>query len=109
MSIKDERVESLLVHLAADFIAREAGRETLITPTRAELGTDHKSATIYISVFPDAQGPHALEFLTRNVDEFRAHMKKEARFSFLPRVHFVLDKGEQNRQHLDEISRDLPH
>ena len=106
MSIHDDKVASLLVHLAAEFIAREAGRSTLITPTRAVIGRDH-NATVFVTVFPEEQGVHAIEFLTRNADEFRSFLKKEARFSRLPRVHFEIDKGEEHRRHLDELSRDL--
>ncbi|MGB4076286.1 MAG: hypothetical protein WBK28_01095 [Minisyncoccia bacterium] len=106
MSIKDERTASLLVHLAGNYIAREAGRETLITPTRAELGND-RNAVIYVSVFPDEHMDHALLFLSRHTEQFRAYLKKESRFSFLPRVTFAADLGEKHRQHLDDISRGL--
>ncbi len=106
MAHHDERLSSLLVHIAADFIAREAGRETLITPTRAEIGND-RNATIYVSVFPEDQAEHAVEFLMRNTDEFRAFMKKEGRFSHLPRVKFAVDDGERHRRHLDDLSRGL--
>ena len=107
MSLRDEKIAEVLVHLAANFIAREAGRETLITPTRATLGKGAKTATIFVSVFPEHDTPHALEFLARHRDDFRTLMKKEARLSTLPQVTFAEDVGERNRQHLDEISRDL--
>lgn len=106
MSLRDDKAASLLVHLAADFIARNAGRETLITPTRAEIGKD-RNATVYVSVFPESHMQHALEFLLRNADEFRAYIKKAARFSHLPRVSFEADIGEQHRRHLDELSKNL--
>ncbi|MCI0597837.1 ribosome-binding factor A [Candidatus Parcubacteria bacterium] len=107
MSIRDDKAASLLVHLAGEYIAREAGRETLITPTRADIGNDRKNATVYVSVFPDKDTDSALEFLARHAADFRAFLKKEARFSFLPRVTFKADLGEKHRQHLDELSRDL--
>jgi hypothetical protein len=106
MAHHDERLSSLLVHIAADFIAREAGRETLITPTRAVIGND-RNATIYVSVFPDSHEAHAIDFLTRNADEFRTFMKKEGRFSHLPRITFSVDDGEKHRRHLDDLSRGL--
>lgn len=104
-SHRDERATSLLIHLAADFIAKEAGRETLITPTRATLSKDRKRATIYVSIFPDRDAARALEYLARQHDAFYQHMKKEARFPIIPRVTFEFDHGEQNRQHLDELTK----
>jgi len=105
MSLHDDKLASLLVQMAAQYIAREAGRETLITPTRAEIGKD-RNATVFISVFPETHASHAVEFLSRHADEFRTFMKKEGRFSHLPRVKFALDAGEAHRRRLDELSRD---
>lgn len=107
MSVRDEKALSRLTELAARYIALEAGRETLITPMRSEIAPDRKNATIYVSVFPDSDKEHALEFLKRHRDEFRDFLKKEGRFAVLPFVHFEFDYGEQNRQHLDDLSRDI--
>ncbi len=107
MSIRDEKALSRLLHLAGAYIAREAGRGTLITPTRVTISKDRKNATIYVSVFPDTQVENALAFLVRHRDDFRDYLKKEGRFSVLPFIHFEFDRGEQHRQHLDELSREV--
>lgn len=107
MSVRDEKALSRLIELAARYIAREAGRETLITPLRADISPDRKNATIYVSIFPDAGRDRALEFLHRHKDLFRDFLKKEGRFAVLPFIHFEFDYGEQNRQHLDELSREV--
>ncbi|MGE5541382.1 MAG: ribosome-binding factor A [Bacillota bacterium] len=104
---RDEKAASELRDLAGEFIAREAGRSTLITPTRVEFGNSPKHATIYVSVFPHQEMEHALSFLERNASEFRDYIKKHGRFSILPFVKFVEDSGEQNRQRLDELSKEL--
>lgn len=107
MSLRDEKAASELRDLAGEFIAREAGRTTLITPTRAEYGNDRKHATIFVSVFPDSETEHALAFLARNEREFRDFLKEHGRFSILPFVKFENDYGEDNRQRLDELSKEL--
>ena len=107
MSIHDERLTSLLIERAGEYISREAGRGTLITPTRADVSRDGKNATIYVSVFPESDKEHAVEFLKRHKDEFREYLKKKARLSRIPFVTFEFDAGEAHRQHLDEISKDL--
>ncbi len=101
------KAAEILVHLAAEYIAREAGRSTLITPTRADLSPDRKNVTIYVSVFPDNQDTFALEFLARHRDNFRAYLKTHARLATLPFIKFELDYGERNRQHLDELTREI--
>lgn len=106
MSVRDDKASEMIVHLAAQWIAREAGRQTLITPTRADLSPDRKNATIYVSVFPDSDMHNALSYLARNRDEFRAFLRKEGKWSVLPFVKFEFDYGEQNRQRIDELSQE---
>jgi ribosome-binding factor A len=107
MSHHDEKIVSRLVQLAATYIAREAGRKTLITPTRAMVSSDGSNATVYVSVFPDADAPHAMEFLARHAHDFRDYLRKESRIARLPRVRFEHDLGEMHRQHLDDLSREI--
>lgn len=102
---KNVKAAEMLTHLAAEYIAREAGRESLITPTRADLSPDRKNVTIYVSVFPDSAEKLALDFLTRHKDLFRDYLKDHSRLGILPYIKFDLDYGERNRQRLDELSR----
>lgn len=107
MNVRDAKAGEQLVHLAGEFIAREAARGSLITPTRAEFGNSRKQATIYVSVYPQESEGLALSFLNRNHDEFRTYLKEHGRFSILPFVKFAADIGEQNRQRLDELSKEV--
>jgi ribosome-binding factor A len=107
MSARDDRAISILLESAGRYIAREAGRNTLITPTRATFSKDRKNATIYVSVYPEGQDTHAIDFLMRHKDLFRNELKKMTRFSRLPFIRFELDKGERARQHLEDVTRGL--
>ena len=107
MSFKVDRTASELTQLAGAFIAQEANRDTLITPTRATLGSDLKNATIYVGVFPNEKTPQALAFLNRNWREFRNFLKDKGHLTVLPNVTFELDEGERSRQHLDEVSNEI--
>ncbi|MDB5264735.1 MAG: Ribosome-binding factor [Parcubacteria group bacterium] len=106
MSDRDNRALSIILESAGAYISREAGRNTLITPTRVMLSSDRKDATIFVSVFPDGEEKQALSFLIRHKDMFRNELKK-TRLMRLPFIHFEIDYGEKNRQHLEEISKDL--
>ncbi len=107
MSVRDERASSILLHLAAQYIAEEAGRSTLITPTRAVYGKDKKHVTIFVSIYPTSDTENALAFLKRHKDIFRDYLKKHGRFNILPYIMFEFDYGEKNRQHLEEISQNV--
>ena len=105
--LRDNKLAAQITEHAATYIAREAGRETLITPTRTDVGKEGKTVTIFVSVFPEEQREHALRFLTRHKDLFREYLKKASRLSRLPYSTFEFDYGEQNRQRLDELSREI--
>jgi ribosome-binding factor A len=108
MNFKDTKKSMMLTELAGQYIAREAGRSTLITPLRTHISKDRKHATIYVSVFPTDQGEHAITFLMRHKDLFRTYLKSHARFPVLPYITFEIDYGELNRQRLDEIRPEIP-
>jgi ribosome-binding factor A len=106
-SMRENKAEAMMVELAAKYIAREAGRSTLITPLRADISPDRKNATIFVSVFPDSDSDHALAFLKRHKDLFRNSLKRTARLAILPYITWELDYGEKNRQRLEEVTRGL--
>lgn len=87
---------------AGEFIAREANRNALITPTRVELSPDMKKAVVYFTVLPETQEEEALSFLRRKRSEFRAFLTSR-RFRRIPLVDFQIDLGEKNRRAIDAI------
>jgi ribosome-binding factor A len=107
MSARDERAVSILLENAGRYISREAGRGTLITPTRANFSKDRQNATIYVSVYPEAQEGHAIDFLMRHKDLFRNELKKTTRFVRLPYIWFEIDRGERARIAFEEATKDL--
>ena len=98
-------MESALRDVAAEFMVREANRNTLITITRALLSEDNKRATIYMTVLPDSADESALSFANRNRTELRAFFKTRIRGVLPPDITFEIDYGEKNRQRLDELSK----
>jgi len=100
---RNERMQELVREVAAEFLAREANRDSLMTVTRTEISTDGKRVNIFISVFPDTREEQAVAFANRNRSEFSDFFKKKVR-ALPPHVEFVVDRGEKNRQRLDELS-----
>lgn len=105
MSVRQEKVAELIHKLAAEYIAREANATSLITVTRADISRDLKNSTVYFTVLPEDKESEAVEFLGRRGYDFREFIKRRADLRSLPKVSFVLDLGEKNRQRIDDISR----
>ncbi len=93
-----------LREVAAEFLSREAGRQSLITVTEAALSDDGKRGTIFITVLPEEEEHKALDFCQRNRGEFSTFFRKRIKGAGFPHVEFVIDKGEKMRQRLDELS-----
>jgi ribosome-binding factor A len=101
---RGERIQEAVRAAAAEFIAREAGPRSLITVTRVMLSNDAREATIFITVLPDDAADVALAFLQRNRRDLAEFFRTRVRGAFPPHFEFVLDRGEKNRQRLDELT-----
>jgi len=102
---RQTQVSEVIMHLAADFFARESNRESLITVTRADISPDLKNVKVYFSVLPETMEQSALRFAKRVRTDFREYLKDKSVLKFLPTVDFAIDYGEKNRQQVDEALR----
>ncbi len=90
---QSNRAAEIVAREAAQFIAREAGTESLITVIRAESVAHGERIMIFVSVFPTEKARAALAFLERQREAFSNYLKSHARLR-LPRVDFLLDNNE---------------
>lgn len=104
MNTRHEKAESALRDSAAEFLAREAGPQSLITVTRTMLSENGRTANILITVLPETMEEAALEFCNRNRAELGHFIEKRVRGLRIPHIEFLIDRGEKNRQRLDELS-----
>ncbi len=106
MKFRDEKIVSLLTHLAAEFIRDVAGTASLITVTRGTFSERENRSTIFISVFPTEKEETALEFVRRKKSEFREYVRENIKMRTIPFFEFEIDRGEKNRQRIDELARE---
>ena len=103
MSIRQEKIQELLRHLAAQFLAEEANRVPLITVTRVEVSSDFRQAKVFVTVYPESGEKAALIFLKRKRSDLRDFVKSHTNMDMLPRFDFLIDRGEKHRQRIDEL------
>jgi ribosome-binding factor A len=99
------QVAEMIAHSAADFLARESNRQSLVTVTRSDVSPDLKNVTIFLSVLPVSAEESVLHFAKRQRTDFREFLKKKAALRFLPNIDFEIDHGEKNRQRVDDLTR----
>jgi ribosome-binding factor A len=100
----NERHAEALREAAAEYLAREANRNYLITVTRTQFSESGKRAIVYITVFPDSGEKQALEFANRNRGEVGKFLSERTRGVRLPQIEFQIDVGDKHRRRLDELS-----
>lgn len=100
---RHEKMESAVRDVAAEFLAREAGPQSLITVTAVRLNEEGTSGHILITVLPEDREEGALAFANRQRPELGRFFTKRVRGMRLPHVEFIIDRGEKNRQRLDEL------
>lgn len=93
-SYHTERATEAIAHAAAAFIREEAGPNSLITVTRAQMLSKGDRVVVFVSVLPEEQVHAALAFLDRKREDFSSYLKAHARLGPLPRIDFLPDNGE---------------
>ncbi|MDE2071165.1 MAG: hypothetical protein KGI70_00305 [Patescibacteria group bacterium] len=99
-----ERHIQALHESAAEFINQETNRQSMITVTGVRLNDAGTKATVLVTVFPEAHEERAIEFLNRRGRDFILYHKKRVKGMPPSHTEFVLDRGEKNRQRLDELT-----
>ena len=105
MSERNEKVANRIKELAAEFLQRENNNTSLITVTSASCSPDMKRGTILITVLPTNKEDLALEFAKRKRADLREYISKNMATKVVPFIDIEIDKGERNRQKIDELLR----
>lgn len=107
MSQKDDKLKELIHELAAEYFSRESNRQSLITVTGVEIGARGARAKILATVLPVEQEEAAIGFMHRQLTDFKRYVMEHSKIQRIPFFEVELDKGEKNRQRLDEIARNI--
>ena len=102
---RQEKLANLIKELSASFLGRENNRTSLITVTSCNVSPDIKRATVFITVLPENKENSALGFVKRQRGELREFLKKNMSTKVIPFIDIEIDKGEKNRQKIDELLR----
>lgn len=100
-----EKVANMIKELAAEFLARENNRTSLVTVTSANASPDLRKATVFITILPVEKEAEVLDFARRKRSELRDILKKNMETKMVPFIDFAIDQGEKNRQKIDELLR----
>ena len=107
--MKGSRLEKLNKEMRkafGEFIERESNKQSLVTVTRCDTAPDLSNVIVYVSVFPTDSEDQVIKFLNRRKYDARSYMKKRVMSRVIPQVNFMIDLGEKNRQHIDQLLRD---
>jgi ribosome-binding factor A len=107
MNQKDTKIKGIIRELAADFFSRESNRTSLITITDVEMRSRGGMAVILVTVLPENQEESAVEFMHRQLTDFKEYVRTHSKIQRIPFFMVAIDKGEKNRQRLDEIAKSI--
>ncbi|MEK9201399.1 MAG: ribosome-binding factor A [Patescibacteria group bacterium] len=105
MTFKLEKANETLRELVASFVLHESNGASLITVTHLIVVPSLTVATVFISVYPENKEIEALDFLKRKAGELRKYVTSRIKMRKIPSFEFVIDKGEKNRQRIDELTK----
>lgn len=100
---RNKKVANLIKEQAAQFLQKENNRTSLLTVTDCTVSPDLKRATVFITVLPEDKENAALSFAKRRIKELREKIGKSLRTKNIPFLDIQIDRGEKNRQRIDEL------
>ncbi len=101
---KKLRLAEEITREAARFLEIESNRNSLITVTGVTLSEKNSRATILLSVLPESEEEKAVAFANRRAGRPRKFFWQVERMRRLPKIIFIIDRGEKNRQRIEELS-----
>jgi ribosome-binding factor A len=104
---REERVTERIKNLIAEFVSKESNRQSLITITNVSISHKFDKAIVLVTVLPESSEETVLNFLKRQGTEIRNYVRENINIHTIPFFSFAIDKGEKNRQKIDEISKNI--
>lgn len=89
-SYKKEKTEELLHHLAAEFLEKEAGPQSLITVYGVKYNKEKNKALILVSILPEEREKAAMDFVSRKKRELIDYLKEHSKIRTIPYISFEL-------------------
>jgi ribosome-binding factor A len=105
--LKREKIREIIQRQAAEFVRDISGKSSLITITRVDLSQTGKEAKILFTTIPESEEDTAEKFLSRKSGELKRLMISNSKIGNVPSISFKIDRGERNRQRLDELSGEI--
>ncbi|MDD2935567.1 MAG: ribosome-binding factor A [Candidatus Pacebacteria bacterium] len=105
--LRQDKVKELIRNQAAQFLQEESNYTSLITVTDTSVSKDFKKATIFVTVYPETSEESVMNFLKRKRRDFKEFIKPKVKMKRIPFFDFEIDRGEKNRQRIDEISHKI--
>ncbi len=100
---RNDRLKSFLKKCASEFLTDQTRPGVLTTVTNIALSKDLKQGTIFFTVFPEADEKEALHSIEKKTHEFYGYLKAHIKIKHIPLFVFSIDKGEKNRQRIEEL------
>ena len=102
-NFREEKIKNRIKELSANFIEKKSGPFSLITVTRVLMSKDNKKAKIMVTILPKEKENAAYGFIKRNLGELRKYILSNLKINPIPYLEVEIDKGEKNRQRIDEL------
>ena len=110
MSLRTERVASLLRHEVGTYIAREFrdANTGLITVTEVHMSPDLRIAKIYVSIMGNAEvKDQTMKILEERKGEVRSFIGSHMRLKFTPAVQFYVDETLDRVSRIDQLIKQI--
>lgn len=106
--LRIEKLNNLLREEIAKTVDRklEFPEGSMVTITRVEASDNLYHAAVFFSVFA-GEAEKALVILQKNVYDIQQILNRKLRMRPVPKIRFIVDKGEKNREEIEQKLAEL--
>lgn len=102
MTLRQDKVNSVLQETISSYVS-ENTLPALTTIMYVDVSPDLKSATVYVSIFPEDKEVDVLNLLNKKISDLKRYVNSKLKMKFLPTFKFEIDRGEKQRRRIDEL------
>jgi len=103
MTLRQDKLNSLLKKLTARFLQENADTGILLTVTNFTISKDLRNAVALVTIFPADREEEILAVLQSKRGALQDHLATNTKIKRVPLVSLKIDMGEKSRQRLYEL------
>ncbi|TSC94078.1 MAG: Ribosome-binding factor A [Candidatus Berkelbacteria bacterium Athens1014_28] len=109
MSLRIEKINSLISHHISEIISRELNLKPgiLVTVSKVDTGKDLRYSQVFVSVFPEKEIQYVFTALKKEIYLIQGSFNRKMPTKIIPKIKFKLDTTEAEADVIEKLLKQI--